>query len=123
MPTRPALAEPGTAERQVAGLDPRDHRVGLLARQPAVLDGLLDAVDERLLEGGGELVGSDPELLGRIVDDCLLLFLGCRLVGRDRGAGSGQACNDEAGDDDVSLEFHASHPRMTPLNQTLLCPP
>ena len=107
-----AATESGTAEGQVAGVDPLDDLVGLRPRQTAVLDGLLDPVDERLLESGLQLGGFDPELLGRVVDDGLLLFLGLGPVGRDRRAGTGKGRDGEAGDDEILPDLHESTPRM-----------
>ena len=83
-------------QRHVAGLDPLLELVALGLRQPARRDGLVDTILERLLQRGAERARLDAQLLGSVVQHCLVLLLRRAELRRRVGAapaGYGETCD------------------------------
>ena len=110
-------ARPGTEaataeeERHVAGVDPLLDPVALRLRQPACLDGRVDAVLQGLLQRGGQRARLDAELLRSVVQDGLAFLPGREHPGgRDGGARAGDDQERHgAGDQEAS----AAHVRQS----------
>ncbi len=120
----PTRCGPGPCETVVTVAEPEDAAgllaplldlVGLLLREPAVLDGGVELRVERGAERVPQLVGCRAEAARGVVEDGLFLLLG--LVARSRGdrspgtAGEHGARRDDDGD---AIELHAGQSHRRP---------
>ena len=112
----PAVVEAGpraAEQRHVAGFDPLLELGALGVREAARRNCGVDAVLERLLQGGAERARLDAELLGRVLQDRLVFLLGrAQLRGRERGAAAGDRETSDGPGDQLWLPvaFHRDAP-------------
>src|SRR5262245_15620380 len=102
------LAARDAEERELAGVDPGFESIALGLGQASGLDGFVDAVRERLLQGRAELARLHAQLLRRVVEDRLRLVIRrAELRGGDCAARSGGREPDSSDGDEFSLDLHS----------------
>ena len=94
-PARPAVSAAAEEQRVVVRVDSLLQLVSLLLRETAIVESLVDAILQRLLQRIRQLRRLDAELRGGVVDDGLAL-----LVGREDAGRGDRARRSESGDEE-----------------------